>query len=116
MTSFGLFRHRGYQAIRADSLHAGCSAQVDRSVGGGGERGSGSRYSSDGCLSGDRSRVKDEDGSLAADPDNLICRAVQALKTAVPEVGVICDVALDPFTSHGQDGIVRKGEIERSDH
>ncbi len=55
--------------------------------------------------------LKDEDGSLAADPDNLICRAVQALKTAVPEVGVICDVALDPFTSHGQDGIVRKGEI-----
>jgi porphobilinogen synthase len=50
-------------------------------------------------------------GDEAANPDNLICRAVAALKSAVPEVGVICDVALDPFTSHGQDGIVRDGII-----
>jgi len=51
------------------------------------------------------------DGEQAWNPDNLICRAVRALKDAVPEVGVICDVALDPFTSHGQDGIVRDGII-----
>jgi porphobilinogen synthase len=51
------------------------------------------------------------DGEQAWNPDNLICRAVRALKAEVPEVGVICDVALDPFTSHGQDGIVRDGII-----
>jgi porphobilinogen synthase len=54
---------------------------------------------------------KDLDGSMAADPDNLVCRAVRAVKAAAPELGVICDVALDPFTSHGQDGIVREGKI-----
>jgi porphobilinogen synthase len=54
---------------------------------------------------------KDQDGSEAANPDNLICRAVAELKAQVPEVGVICDVALDPFTTHGQDGIVRDGKI-----
>ena len=51
------------------------------------------------------------DGEQAWNPDNLICRAVSALKEEVPEVGIICDVALDPFTSHGQDGIVRDGII-----
>jgi porphobilinogen synthase len=51
------------------------------------------------------------DGEHAWDPDNLICRAVRAVKAAVPNLGVICDVALDPFTSHGQDGIVREGII-----
>jgi porphobilinogen synthase len=51
------------------------------------------------------------DGEQAWNPDNLICRAVRVLKAEVPEVGVICDVALDPFTSHGQDGIVRDGII-----
>jgi len=55
--------------------------------------------------------LKSLDGDLAYDPDNLVCRAVSALKAAVPGMGVICDVALDPFTSHGQDGIVRDGII-----
>lgn len=54
---------------------------------------------------------KTRDGEHAWDPDNLICRAVRAVKEAVPDLGVICDVALDPFTSHGQDGIVRDGII-----
>ena len=49
---------------------------------------------------------KTVDGEHAWDPGNLICRAVRAVKAAVPNLGVICDVALDPFTSHGQDGIV----------
>jgi porphobilinogen synthase len=57
------------------------------------------------------SSEKTLDGEQAWNPENLICRAVQALKTEIPEVGVICDVALDPFTSHGQDGIVRDGII-----
>ena len=54
---------------------------------------------------------KTPDGEHGADPDNLVCRAVRALKGAVPGVGVICDVALDPFTTHGQDGLVRDGYV-----
>ena len=54
---------------------------------------------------------KDEDGTLATDPDNLICRAVRAVKEAVPGMGVMCDVALDPFTSHAHDGLLRDGRI-----
>jgi porphobilinogen synthase len=42
----------------------------------------------------------------AYNPDNLICRAVASLKNSVPGIGIICDVALDPYTSHGHDGIV----------
>lgn len=49
---------------------------------------------------------KSQDGREAWNPDNLVCRTVRALKQAVPEVGVICDVALDPYTSHGHDGVL----------
>lgn len=55
--------------------------------------------------------LKDNDGTLAGDGDNLVCRAVRAVKQACPELGVICDVALDPFTDHGHDGILSNGEI-----
>ena len=58
---------------------------------------------------------KDETGSHSLDPDNLINRATRAIKDAVPEIGVITDVALDPFTSHGHDGILRDGEIVNDD-
>jgi porphobilinogen synthase len=51
--------------------------------------------------------LKSEDGSEALNPDNLVCRAVRAIKSAVPEIGVLCDVALDPYTSHGHDGVLR---------
>jgi len=54
---------------------------------------------------------KDEDGSEATNPDNLVCRAIGAIKKAHPDIGVICDVALDPYTSHGQDGVVRDGYV-----
>ncbi|MBB5713782.1 porphobilinogen synthase [Sphingomonas aerophila] len=47
-----------------------------------------------------------EDGREALNPDNLMCRAIRALKDAVPEVGLLTDVALDPYTSHGHDGLV----------
>jgi porphobilinogen synthase len=47
------------------------------------------------------------DGEEATNPENLVCRAVRAVKAACPDLGVICDVALDPFTTHGQDGLVR---------
>ena len=54
---------------------------------------------------------KDAMGSLAGDPTGLIARAIGALKDAAPEVGVMCDVALDPFTDHGHDGVVEQGRI-----
>jgi porphobilinogen synthase len=54
---------------------------------------------------------KTPDGFEALNPDNLVCRAVQAVKAAVPEIGIICDVALDPYTSHGHDGLIRNGYV-----
>jgi porphobilinogen synthase len=55
--------------------------------------------------------LRDETGSNILDPDNLINRATRAIKAAAPAIGVITDVALDPFTSHGHDGILRDGII-----
>ncbi len=55
--------------------------------------------------------LRNETGSEAINPDNLICRAVRAIKAAVPEIGVMCDVALDPYTSHGQDGLMQGDRI-----
>jgi porphobilinogen synthase len=54
---------------------------------------------------------KTPDGDEALNPDNLICRATRAVKTAHPALGVMCDVALDPFTTHGHDGVLRDGEV-----
>jgi porphobilinogen synthase len=54
---------------------------------------------------------KTADGREAWSEDNLVCRAVRAVKRAVPGIGIICDVALDPYTTHGQDGIVRGEQI-----
>lgn len=50
--------------------------------------------------------AKDLGGTGAYDPDGLVPRAVRALKQAAPSIGVITDVALDPYTSHGQDGLI----------
>lgn len=49
---------------------------------------------------------KDDDGSEALNPDGLVPQAIKTIKDAAPNVGVICDVALDPFTTHGHDGIL----------
>ena len=49
---------------------------------------------------------RSDDGREALNPDNLMCQAIQALKDTVPEVGVLTDVALDPYTSHGHDGLL----------
>jgi porphobilinogen synthase len=54
---------------------------------------------------------KDAQGREALNPDGLVCRAVRAMKDAAPEVGVMVDVALDPFTDHGHDGLLRDGRI-----
>ena len=51
-------------------------------------------------------QLKTPDGAEAINPENLVCRAVRAIKRERLDVGVICDVALDPYTSHGQDGLV----------
>jgi porphobilinogen synthase len=50
--------------------------------------------------------LKTADGLEATNPDNLVCRAVRAIKQFVPEIGVMCDVALDPYTDHGHDGVL----------
>src|ERR1700753_4272203 len=55
--------------------------------------------------------LKSEDGHEALNKDNLVCRAVRAIKSAVPDIGVLCDVALDPYTTHGHDGLVRDGDV-----
>jgi len=54
---------------------------------------------------------RDAVGDNAQSPDNLVCRACREIKAAVPEVGLITDVALDPYTSHGHDGLLEGDEI-----
>jgi porphobilinogen synthase len=56
-------------------------------------------------------QLKTDDGREAFSSGNLICRTVRAIKQAVPEIGVLCDVALDPYTSHGHDGLVQDGDV-----
>ena len=53
--------------------------------------------------------LRSERGEEALNPDNLMCRAIRAIKDAVPEVGILTDVALDPYTAHGHDGLVDEG-------
>ena len=50
--------------------------------------------------------LRTPDGREALNPDNLICRAIKAIKDAAPEIGVLTDVALDPYTEHGHDGLI----------
>ncbi|MFV3130174.1 porphobilinogen synthase [Niveispirillum sp. KHB5.9] len=54
---------------------------------------------------------KDPEGREAGNPDNLMCRAIRAIKREVPDIGILGDVALDPYTSHGHDGIVKDGYV-----
>jgi len=55
--------------------------------------------------------LRDETGSEALNPNNLVCQSVRAIKKEFPEIGVLCDVALDPFTSHGHDGLIEDGRV-----
>src|SRR3954463_5810046 len=55
--------------------------------------------------------LRDETGSEALNPNNLVCQSVRAIKKEFPDLGVLCDVALDPFTSHGHDGLIEDGKI-----
>jgi porphobilinogen synthase len=54
---------------------------------------------------------KTMDGREALNPHNLICRTIQQIKNAFPEIGIITDVALDPYTTHGHDGLFQNGKI-----
>jgi porphobilinogen synthase len=56
-------------------------------------------------------RLRTDDGREALNPDNLVCRATRAIRKAGLDIGVLLDVALDPYTSHGHDGLMRDGEI-----
>jgi len=55
--------------------------------------------------------LKTDDAAEAYNENNLVCRATRALRAAHPDIGIICDVALDPYTSHGQDGLMEDGHI-----
>jgi porphobilinogen synthase len=55
--------------------------------------------------------LKTPDGSEALNPDNIVCRGVREIKKHVSNMGVLCDVALDPYNSDGHDGLVKDGEI-----
>jgi porphobilinogen synthase len=55
--------------------------------------------------------LRDARGSEALNPDNLICRSLRAIKRAVPQIGLITDVALDPYTSHGHDGVLNGTDV-----
>ena len=55
--------------------------------------------------------LRDEQGSEATNADNLVCKSVRAIKKEFPDLGILCDVALDPFTSHGHDGLIEGGRI-----
>ncbi|GBQ52000.1 porphobilinogen synthase [Komagataeibacter sucrofermentans] len=55
--------------------------------------------------------LRDEAGTEATNPDNLMCRAARLLKKEFPEIGLIGDVALDPYTSHGHDGLIEDGYV-----
>lgn len=61
------------------------------------------------------SEARDAEGTEATNPDNLMCRAARLLKRSFPELGLIGDVALDPYTDHGHDGVLRDERIHNDD-
>lgn len=55
--------------------------------------------------------LKDGEGCEASNPNNIVCRTVRAIADAVPNIGIMCDAALDPYTSHGHDGLIRNDYV-----
>ena len=55
--------------------------------------------------------LKDENGTNSYDQNNLVCRAIKEIKSSYPDLGIIADIALDPYTIHGHDGIIKGGKI-----
>ncbi len=60
-------------------------------------------------------KKKDNSGSEALNPNNLICKGIRLIKKKFPEIGVMCDVALDPYTSHGHDGVIINKKIDNDE-
>ena len=60
-------------------------------------------------------KKKNEIGSEALNPNNLICKSLRFIKKNYPEIGIMCDVALDPYTSHGHDGVIIKNKIDNDE-
>nr|CAH7715896.1 unnamed protein product [Callosobruchus chinensis] len=58
------------------------------------------------------SKLKSEKAEEAYNPDNLICKAIHAVKSKVLDIGIIADIALDPYTTHGHDGILKDGKMD----
>jgi len=58
---------------------------------------------------------KDAEGTESSNPNNLICRAARLLKSEYPDIGLVGDVALDPYTDHGHDGVIRNGYVHNDD-
>lgn len=61
------------------------------------------------------SKLKTPDGEESFNPDNLMCRAVKAIKEEVSDIGILGDVALDPYTDHGHDGVIRDGDVDNDE-
>lgn len=61
------------------------------------------------------SNKKDQEGSEALNPNNLICSAISSLKKQFPEIIIIADVALDPYTNHGHDGVLKANKIDNDE-
>ncbi|MCA3362688.1 MAG: porphobilinogen synthase, partial [Roseomonas sp.] len=61
------------------------------------------------------SEIKDAEGTESTNPNNLMCRASRLLKAKFPELGLVGDVALDPYTDHGHDGVIRDGYVANDD-
>lgn len=59
--------------------------------------------------------LKNELGAEALNPNNLICRTITAIKNKIGDIGIMADVALDPYTSHGHDGVLQNGEIDNDE-
>ncbi len=60
-------------------------------------------------------KKKDNNGTEALNPNNLICKSLRLIKKKFPEIGVMCDVALDPYTSHGHDGVMINNQIDNDE-
>ena len=60
-------------------------------------------------------KKKDNYGSESLNENNLVCRSLKFLKKKYPNIGVMCDVALDPYTSHGHDGVLIKGKVDNDE-
>ncbi len=58
-----------------------------------------------------QAHLRKDDGQESLNPDNLVCKTLRAIKEAVPQIGLMADVALDPYTSHGHDGLVKDSVI-----